>query len=210
MYDNYGLEYFIDIKMGGVMTKTCPNCKTENPNNSGFCLECGTDLKGNLNSEKSSATSGDGISGFWNKQNNGGKAAIVIGVCCIGLIILVAIGGMLSPDKNTATNTTTPSTTTPATTTPATSGGITILSNSGKYDSVGVYHITGEVKNTGASDAQYVQIVGTGYDSSGNVVGTDTGYASFDTIPAGGTSPFDVMILNTNNNIVKYTVQVNP
>jgi hypothetical protein len=34
-----------------------------------------------------------------------------VGVCCIGLILIVAIGGMLSPDKTTTTNTTTPTTT---------------------------------------------------------------------------------------------------
>ncbi len=28
------------------MTKTCPKCKTENPDSSGFCQDCGTDLEG--------------------------------------------------------------------------------------------------------------------------------------------------------------------
>jgi hypothetical protein len=28
------------------MTKTCPNCKTENSDNAGFCQECGIELKG--------------------------------------------------------------------------------------------------------------------------------------------------------------------
>lgn len=102
------------------MTKICPNCKTANPDNSGFCQECGTELKGKTNEVKSNATTGDGLTGYWNKQNNGGKATIVISVCCVGLILLVAIGAMVSPDKTTTTPSTTNTTTTPATTTPAT------------------------------------------------------------------------------------------
>ena len=109
------------------MTKTCPNCKTENSDSAGFCQNCGTELKEVKKSVKSDETSGDGVTGFWNKQNNGGKAAIVIGICCVGLILVVAISGMFSPDKNTSTNsnnstpttTTTAPTTTPTTTTPA-------------------------------------------------------------------------------------------
>ena len=109
------------------MTKICPKCKTANPDNSGFCQECGTELEGANSAIKSNETTGDGVRGFWNKQNNGGKAAIIIGVCCVGLILIVAIGGMLSPDKTTTTPATTNTTTTPATTTttPATTNDTT-------------------------------------------------------------------------------------
>ena len=111
------------------MTKTCPNCKIENSDSAGFCQNCGTELKEAKKSVKSDETSGDGVSGFWNKQNNGGKAAIVIGICCVGLILVVAISGMFSPDKNTSTNSnnsaptttnTAPTTTTTAPTTTTT------------------------------------------------------------------------------------------
>jgi hypothetical protein len=102
------------------MTKTCPNCKIENPDNAGFCQDCGTDLKGSTNAVKADKTSGDGVTGFWNKQGTGGKAAIGIGVCCLGLILILAIAGIMSPDKtsNTNSSTTTPAQTTPAQTTP--------------------------------------------------------------------------------------------
>ena len=46
------------------MTKICPNCKTENPDNSGFCQNCGTELKGTTNAVKSNETSGKGVMGF--------------------------------------------------------------------------------------------------------------------------------------------------
>ena len=96
---------------GIYVTKVCPNCKTANPDNSGFCQECGTELKGKTNAVKSNVTTGNGLTDYWNKQNKGSKAAIVISVCCVGLILLVAIGAMVFPDKTTTTPNTTPSTT---------------------------------------------------------------------------------------------------
>lgn len=41
----------------------------------------------------------------WDNSGKGGKIAIIIGACCIGLLILSLIGGMLSPDKNTTNST---------------------------------------------------------------------------------------------------------
>jgi len=102
------------------MTKVCPKCKTENMDNAGFCQNCGTELSSLKGSVNPNNTSTNGISGFWNNQNKGGKIAIGIGVCCVGLLILFAIGSMATPDKNTATTQNTTTATTPAqTTTPA-------------------------------------------------------------------------------------------
>ncbi len=108
------------------MTKICPNCKTGNKNDAGFCQNCGEDL-----SQTSKATqrvktqSNGGIMGWWNKRGTGSKAAIgIAGICCIGLILIVAFYGFSSPDKNTATTApvTNVSNTTPTTpTTPTTS-----------------------------------------------------------------------------------------
>src|SRR5664280_22512 len=102
------------------MTKVCTNCKAENPDNSVFCKECGTELKDVKNSINSKGNSGEGVSGFWNKQSRNGKIAIGIGVCCLGIILIVAIAGIMSPDKtsNTNSSTTTPTQTTPTQTTP--------------------------------------------------------------------------------------------
>lgn len=198
------------------MVKICPKCGKENSDAAKFCESCGTGLVHVNVSKKSESGSSSGLKGWWNEQSSGIKALSIIGLCCVGLLLIAGISGMMAPDKTTATNTdsntVSPSdsnTVSPSNTTSAATGGITILSNTGKYDDVGTYHITGEIKNNGPNEAQYVEVVGTGYDSSGNVVSTGTGYASVDNIPTGGTSPFDVMLLNSNNNIVKYTVQVN-
>lgn len=59
------------------------------------------------------------------------------------------------------------------------------------YIDGGWLHVRGEVENTGTTDAEYVQLVITLYDASGNVVGVDFTYTTLDTIPAGGTSPFE-------------------
>jgi uncharacterized membrane protein YvbJ len=77
------------------MTKVCPNCKKENLDSAGFCQKCGTELKESTNTVNTNAKSGSGIGDFWNKQSNGGKAAIGIGVCCLGIILIVAISGMM-------------------------------------------------------------------------------------------------------------------
>ena len=107
---------------GNMMTKSCPKCKTENSDEAGFCQSCGTELKNVTGKVKTGEPSGGGITAWWNKQSNGGKAAIgVVGVCCIGLILIVAIGGILSPDKTTTTSPTTTTPTTTTTSTPATS-----------------------------------------------------------------------------------------
>jgi len=55
-----------------------------------------------------------GIKGTWDKQSSGAKAAIIIvGLCCIGVLLVIAMAGMFSPDTNTQyTANTSPTTTT--------------------------------------------------------------------------------------------------
>mgnify|MGYP000898957381 CR=1 FL=1 len=54
----------------------------------------------NESSKKQQETSKGGLRGWWSKRSTKGKATI--GICCIGLILMVIIGGTLSPDANTA------------------------------------------------------------------------------------------------------------
>lgn len=84
------------------MTKICPNCKTENSDNAGFCQECGTALK-EPDISKNDEKSGNKITNLWNKQNKRRKASIgILGIVFVGLIILVIIfGGMFAPLDNT-------------------------------------------------------------------------------------------------------------
>lgn len=45
----------------------------------------------------------------WKEWSTAKKAISIIGVCCIGILIIAALGGGLSSDKNTAPKTTSPS-----------------------------------------------------------------------------------------------------
>ncbi|MBI5681269.1 MAG: hypothetical protein HZC47_10275 [Methanobacterium sp.] len=59
---------------------------------------------------------------WWSKQSSGVKAAIgIVGICCLGLILIVGFGAMASPDKTTSTanQSTTQTTTTSQSSTPA-------------------------------------------------------------------------------------------
>ena len=67
---------------------------------------------------------------------------------------------------------------------------LVILSH-GSYTDGDWLHVRGEVKNVGATRAEFVKIVVTLYDAAGNVVGVDYTFTDLDVIPTGGTSPFE-------------------
>jgi len=47
----------------------------------------------------------DGKMSWLNKQSTGTKAVMgIAGVCCLGIILLVVMGGLLGPDSNTTTS----------------------------------------------------------------------------------------------------------
>lgn len=52
-------------------------------------------------------------------------------------------------------------------------------------------HVRGEVKNTGTTQAEYVKLIVTLYNTDGKVVGTDYTYTSLDIVQPGETSPFE-------------------
>ena len=100
------------------MTKVCPDCKTVNSDSSGFCQNCGAELVESVEVSKNTKDhiiippkgkdvktasmdnkSKGGVGGWWSRQSSGGKAAVgLVGLCCIGLILIIAIGGMFLPD----------------------------------------------------------------------------------------------------------------
>jgi hypothetical protein len=69
--------------------------------------------------------------------------------------------------------------------------GLAILNHTPSTTS-GDYKIVGEVKNNGATQATYVKVVCTFYNSSGLVIGMGTTYTNPNTISAGGTAPFEL------------------
>jgi hypothetical protein len=70
---------------------------------------------------------------------------------------------------------------------------VTILSYDSYIDTVGFFHVVGEVQNTGTVALRYVEIIATFYNSSGVVVATDFTFADLSTVHVGEKSPFDIL-----------------
>ncbi|SCG85436.1 Ltp family lipoprotein [Methanobacterium congolense] len=110
------------------MTKICPKCNKMNKDTAKFCEGCGTELPASEQVKQTSSSGG--VMGFWNKQSSRGKLGIGIGgICCIGLILIVAISAFMAPDATTTTtspNTTPTSSSTPSTDTSTNSSGTSV------------------------------------------------------------------------------------
>lgn len=70
---------------------------------------------------------------------------------------------------------------------------VAVLSSSGWIDSSGIYHVSGEVQNTGSSTVSFVEISATFYDASNKVVDTQFTYAYLSYLQPNAKSPFDVI-----------------
>ena len=68
------------------MTRICPKCKTNNPNNAGFCQNCGKNLK-----QSSIERKGSKGSYSW---------LFIIAVCFIGFIMILGVVGVFFPGTN--------------------------------------------------------------------------------------------------------------
>lgn len=74
---------------------------------------------------------------------------------------------------------------------------VNILTHSGWLDSVGYYHVSGEVENVGDTPASFVKVTATFYDSGDTVVATSFTYAMLDVLLPGRKSPFEVLLVDT-------------
>jgi len=74
---------------------------------------------------------------------------------------------------------------------------VNILTHSGWLDSVGYYHVSGEVENTGDASASFIKITATFYDSSDTVIDTSFTFTSLDILLPGRKSPFEVLLIDT-------------
>jgi hypothetical protein len=72
--------------------------------------------------------------------------------------------------------------------------GLAILSHTFSVDNSGYPRIVGEVKNNGAMQATFVNVVCTYYDSSGTVIGKADAYTNPYTLNAGDTAPFELSL----------------
>ncbi|MGB9837599.1 zinc ribbon domain-containing protein [Methanothermobacter sp.] len=66
----------------------CPDCGTENKKDSKFCAKCGKEFE----SIKSS---------WWSKLGSKSKIGLIGGACCIGIVLLIFITSMGTPDEST-------------------------------------------------------------------------------------------------------------
>ena len=85
--------------------------------------------------------------------------------------------------------------------------GLRIKSDSASI-SRGYYEIVGEAENTSTTPANFVSIVATFYDSSGDVIGTDFTYTETDVVEAGSTAPFDLSSYPRKISPASYKLQV--
>jgi hypothetical protein len=60
------------------------------------------------------------------------------------------------------------------------------------YNDADLFHIVGEVQNTGAEAAEFVQIVASFYNQNGQFVGTSFTYTTPNTVSPGTKAPFDI------------------
>jgi hypothetical protein len=77
-------------------------------------------------------------------------------------------------------------------------GALQILSHNSFTDSIGYLHVVGEVKNNTPTNAQFVQVTGTFYDSNNAVVGTQFTYTNPSDIISGGKAPFDLILMSAS------------
>ncbi len=86
--------------------------------------------------------------------------------------------------------------------------GITLLSSSSFTDSIGAYHVVGEVRNDTGQTIEFVNVVATYTDSAGNFLATADTYTTLEILSAGDVSPFDLLLTNPPAGIVQYSLQM--
>lgn len=113
----------------------------------------------------------------------------------------------------TATPTPTPSPTPTPTPTPTPlPAGYSTARVSSYRDSLGALWVVGEAKNNTQSNVEFMKIIGTFYDAANNVVAVEFTYTCLDIVPAGGDSPFALLVLDAPDDIARYalTIEANP
>jgi predicted secreted protein with PEFG-CTERM motif len=83
-----------------------------------------------------------------------------------------------------------------------------LISSSDYFDSIGFYHIVGEIENSSNRVAQFVQVTATLYDDQGTVVGTPFTYTFIDVMRPGERSAFNIVFADSNqaSRISSYTL----
>lgn len=77
-----------------------------------------------------------------------------------------------------------------------------------EHDSIGNMIISGTVSNSSNYDLQFVELRGTVYTASGDVVNTNTSYIDSDILGAKSTSTFDIYVDDPDERATKCGVRV--
>ncbi len=79
---------------------------------------------------------------------------------------------------------------------------VEILPNHSNFiDSIGWYHIVGEVQNTGDVAAKFIKITATFYDAGDTPIDVEFSYTEIDVVNPGRKSPFEVILLDAQQSI---------
>ena len=73
-----------------------------------------------------------------------------------------------------------------------------ILSSNDFMDSIGYLHVVGEVLNNTPTNAQFVKVTGTFYDTNNQVVATDFTYTNPSDIGSGQKAPFELTLTSAS------------
>jgi hypothetical protein len=86
--------------------------------------------------------------------------------------------------------------------------GLSIKSHSASIDDMGYYKIVGEVENNSTMPAEFVEVLATFYNSSGDVIGVAFTYTYIDVVEAGDTVPFELSSYPRKIKPASYKLQV--
>ena len=77
-----------------------------------------------------------------------------------------------------------------------------------EYSEYDYYHLVGEVENVGDLNCEFTEIIAGFYNADGVILAVDFTYAEMDLIPAGGSSPFDLVTGDLDEGYDHYEVWV--
>jgi hypothetical protein len=87
---------------------------------------------------------------------------------------------------------------------------LTVLGASSSIDSIGSYHVIGQVRNDTGKPVKFVQPIGTLYDSASRAVGCDFTFVNSTDLAIGQTSAFDLGFIGRESytDVTSYRLQV--
>jgi len=148
-----------------------------------------------MNNDKKPEKSG--IMGWWNKQGKGMKIGSLVGLCCLGLLVIAVISGMGASDQTTSSDSNTSSDSSSSSSSSTTPKNVTITQLYGTSIAEGtLVKVTGTVLQSDGynlrienSNGKDILIEGTDLDAYENqkvvVIGTFDGPTAYSTVMGG-------------------------